>query len=159
MQVPFRRTLVDQFSIAFDVYLDILHGVDILINGALQRNTPNWRMLNVCPPCLYHLEDEVQLKPALLATMDGNQSLKLVDNMYRFGIDQEDSRTARTDIWLSPEEVDRFKDEARSTKVRLQLDMGAKHTDLMSSEISQAHQHRTKMTLLGMIPAKRLTAT
>ncbi|KAH9931426.1 uncharacterized protein B0H18DRAFT_1083452 [Fomitopsis serialis] len=87
-EVPFNKHLVKQFSDAYDVYLDIQYGVDRLI------------------------EDEPTLKYALLATMDGNQSLKLVDDMFRHGTTREDGRSARTDIWLSPAEVDRFKDEA-----------------------------------------------
>ena len=43
--------------------------------------------------------------------MDGNQSLKLVDETFRHGSMRLDGRTARTDIWLSRSEVDRFKDE------------------------------------------------
>ncbi|GBE84231.1 hypothetical protein SCP_0602090 [Sparassis crispa] len=49
--------------------------------------------------------------------MDGNQSLKLVDDLFRSGVTRSDGRTDRTDIWLTPEAVDRFKDEfARSNQ-------------------------------------------
>ncbi|KAH9918794.1 uncharacterized protein B0H18DRAFT_882536 [Fomitopsis serialis] len=98
-QVPFNRSLVEQLNVVFDVYLEILHGVDMLVNNALGRNTPNWRMLNVCAPCLYALEGEESLKPKLLACMDGNQSLKLVDETFWAGTAHLDHRTARTDIW------------------------------------------------------------
>ncbi|KAH9923875.1 uncharacterized protein B0H18DRAFT_878327 [Fomitopsis serialis] len=111
-EVPFNKHLVKQFSDAYDVYLDIQYGVNRLVKSAMHRDTPDWRMLNACAPCLYKIEDEPTLKYALLATMDGNQSLKLVDNMFRHGTTREDGRSARTDIWLSPAEVDRFKDEA-----------------------------------------------
>ncbi|OCH84140.1 hypothetical protein OBBRIDRAFT_742103, partial [Obba rivulosa] len=115
--LPFNRTLVNQFSIAFDVYLDILHGVDQLVNAALHRDRPNWRMLNACPPCLHSLEDEPPLKYRLLVTMDGNSSLKLVNNVFRSGQVQEDIKTRRSDIWILPEEVDRFKDEVSRAQV------------------------------------------
>ncbi|KAL6299353.1 hypothetical protein BKA93DRAFT_819932 [Sparassis latifolia] len=116
--VPFRRAFVNQFSIAYDVYLDILHDVGTLISIELGRNTLNWCMLNVCAPCLYQLQDEPALKFSLLATMDGNQSLKLVDDLFRSGVTRSDGRMDRTDIWLTPEAVDRFKDEvARSNQV------------------------------------------
>ncbi|KAI0371571.1 hypothetical protein BV20DRAFT_922327, partial [Pilatotrama ljubarskyi] len=100
--------------IAFDMYLEILHQVDLRVHQALQRDTPNWRMLNACAPCLYRLEGEPELVPAILATMDGNQLLKLVDDKYRSGTTLTDTRTACTDLWLSPEEVDRFKDEVQA---------------------------------------------
>ncbi|KAI9057832.1 hypothetical protein FKP32DRAFT_1615023 [Trametes sanguinea] len=76
----FETSLVDHFSIAFDMYLDILHHVDLLVNAALHRDAPDWQSLNMCPPCMYKLEGEGPLSPAMLVTMDGNQSLKLVDN-------------------------------------------------------------------------------
>lgn len=100
------------------MYLDILHAVDVRINKTLHRDTPNWRMLNACAPCLYQLEGEPKLSPALLATMDGNQSLKLVDNQYRSGVPLQDTKTARTDFWITPDVVDQFKDEVRAQKVR-----------------------------------------
>ncbi|PCH34935.1 hypothetical protein WOLCODRAFT_111004 [Wolfiporia cocos MD-104 SS10] len=113
--VPFNRPLVEQFSVAYDVYMDILHGVDRLIATALDRNTPNWCMLNACAPCLYYLDDEPLLKYSLLATMDGNQLLKLVDDQFRSGHLRDDGRSARTGIWILPEEVDRFKNEVRQS--------------------------------------------
>ncbi|KAI0348792.1 hypothetical protein OH77DRAFT_1378666, partial [Trametes cingulata] len=91
-RVPFRRHFSEQFSIAFDVYLDILHEVDSHVAAALSRNAPNWRMLNACAPCLYALEDENPLEYTLLACMDGNSSLKLVDNAFRSGQARTDSR-------------------------------------------------------------------
>ncbi|PCH35429.1 hypothetical protein WOLCODRAFT_111009 [Wolfiporia cocos MD-104 SS10] len=113
--VPFNHPLVEQFSVAYDVYMDILHGVDRLVATALDRNTPNWCMLNACAPCLYYLDDEPLLKYSLLATMDGNQSLKLVDDQFRSGHLRDDGRSARTGIWILPEEVDRFKNEVRQS--------------------------------------------
>jgi len=35
-----------QFSDAYDVYLEITHHVDSLINGVIGCNTPNWRCRN-----------------------------------------------------------------------------------------------------------------
>ncbi|KZT63775.1 hypothetical protein DAEQUDRAFT_658875, partial [Daedalea quercina L-15889] len=111
--VPYQPYLSTQFRIAYDIYLDILYGVDNLVSSALGRNDPQWRMHNACAPCLYSLEGEEQLTPALLAAMDGNQSLKFVDSAYRPGTIRYDPRTARTDMWLYPEDVDVFKDEVR----------------------------------------------
>ncbi|OBZ66016.1 hypothetical protein A0H81_14010 [Grifola frondosa] len=118
--VPYTCTLVDQFSIAFDVYLEILHGVDVRVDAALHRDTPNYKMLNACPPCHYALQNEHPLKYQFLATMDGNQSLKLVDDMFRSGTPRQDDRVGRSDVWLLPERVDRFKDEVKDAKARKQ---------------------------------------
>ena len=68
-------------------------------------------MLNACAPCLYKLEGEAPLKYSLLVNMDGNQSLKLVDDLFRAGATLRDERTGRSDLWLTPSEVDQWKDE------------------------------------------------
>ncbi|KAI0629625.1 hypothetical protein C8Q77DRAFT_1065128, partial [Trametes polyzona] len=100
-----------QFSIAFDMYLDILHHVDLLVNAALHRDDPDWQIRNMCRPCMYNLEKEDMLSPSMFVTMDGNQSLKLIDGLFRSGTLLNDTRTARSTIWISPEKVDRFQDE------------------------------------------------
>ncbi|KAG2136551.1 uncharacterized protein EDB93DRAFT_1091557 [Suillus bovinus] len=64
------------FSDTYDIYLEILHHIDVLINQALNRNSPNWRLLNSCPCCFYKLEDEENMALEWLVTMDGNNSLK-----------------------------------------------------------------------------------
>jgi hypothetical protein len=51
--------------------------------------------------------------------MDGNNSLKLVDSAFRAGSVRTDSRSSASRRWISPEEVDIFKDEVK--KVSLQL--------------------------------------
>ncbi len=108
--------LAEQFSVAFDVYNDILYHVDKLVNSALGRDTPNYRMLHTCAPCLYHLEGEPRLKHGLLGSIDGNSSLKLVDDTFRSGEARPDKRTWRTDLFITPEEVDQFKDEVRDAQ-------------------------------------------
>ncbi|KAG1803263.1 hypothetical protein EV424DRAFT_1474585 [Suillus variegatus] len=40
--IPYRPYLNAQFSDAYDIYLEILHRVDVLINQALNRSSPNW---------------------------------------------------------------------------------------------------------------------
>ena len=49
--------------------------------------------------------------------MDSNNSLKLVDNMFRGGKPWKDEHDALSSHWIDPEHVDRFKDDAgkRST--------------------------------------------
>ncbi|OSD06286.1 hypothetical protein PYCCODRAFT_1442536 [Trametes coccinea BRFM310] len=77
----FVTTLVDQFSMVFYMYLDILHHVDLAVNVALHHDTPDWQVLNRCPPCMNKLENQAVLSPSMLVMMVGNQSLKLIDSI------------------------------------------------------------------------------
>ncbi|KAI0734100.1 hypothetical protein BC629DRAFT_526102 [Irpex lacteus] len=109
---PFERGLVQQFSAAFDVYLELLHRIDIRVNVVIKRDEPEYRLRHVCPPCMYKLTDEPNLELDFLFNMDGNSSLKLVDSSIRNGSVRQDNRTHRVrDMYLSPDTVDRFKDE------------------------------------------------
>ena len=60
---------------------------------------------------MYKLEDEPPMKFSMLATMDGNNSLKLVDNTFKSGLSHIDDRMLTSSRWITPEDVDRFKDE------------------------------------------------
>ena len=111
VQVAYNRTLETQFSIAYDVYLELLRHVTARADAALGHDAPNWDLLNACAPCMYRLEGEPQLKYSMLVTMDGNQSLKLVDGAFRAGKSLRDDRVGRSERWLTPAEVDRWKDE------------------------------------------------
>jgi hypothetical protein len=74
--LPYRQYLAEQFSIAYDVYLEILHCVDKKIQVVLGCDTPNWRVLNACPLCMYQLNDEPKLKFSIMCEVDGGNSLK-----------------------------------------------------------------------------------
>ncbi|RDX44104.1 hypothetical protein OH76DRAFT_1458094 [Lentinus brumalis] len=115
-KVPYWKGFVEQFSHTYDVYLSILHGIDTRVRTVLQQDSADWRMQNACAPCLYTLEGEHRLQHSLLVTMDGNQSLKLVDSAFRAGTPLADPRRARTDFWIPPEVVDQFKDEVGKAK-------------------------------------------
>ena len=110
-QVNYDRTLETQFRIAYDVYLNILQCINSRVDLELGRDTPDWKRLNVCAPCMYRLKGEPHLKYSMLVAMDGNQSLKLVDDAFRAGRPLRDDRAGRSTCWLTPEEVDRWKDE------------------------------------------------
>jgi hypothetical protein len=43
--------------------------------------------------------------------MDGNYSLKLVDATFQAGSTRPDNRASTSFHWLTPEQVDAFKDE------------------------------------------------
>ncbi|KAJ7204522.1 hypothetical protein C8J57DRAFT_1542249 [Mycena rebaudengoi] len=76
-RVPFRPYLMQQFSIAYDVYLDLHRRADRKVKEALGRDA-SWRQRNPCPACTYKLEGEGDLIFEMLMTMDGNDSLKHV---------------------------------------------------------------------------------
>ena len=116
-QVPYRPGLEDQFSIAFDIFLDLLRTIDGRVKIALGRDSPNWRMLNTCPACFYELKGEPELEFAFLCDMDGNSSLKRAHSSYRHTTQRADDRQAQSDYWLHPREVDQFKDEVSSRVV------------------------------------------
>jgi hypothetical protein len=63
---------------------------------------------------MYELEDEKPLVHRLLAAMDGNNSLKSIDDSFRRGTRRIDTRTGRVDRWLSADYVNQFKDEVLS---------------------------------------------
>jgi hypothetical protein len=50
---PYRPRFRTVLGDTFDVYLAMLRNVDKQVQEALHRNTPNWRVLNACPPCTY----------------------------------------------------------------------------------------------------------
>ncbi|KAJ3765786.1 hypothetical protein FB446DRAFT_654740 [Lentinula raphanica] len=121
--VPFKPYLQTQFSIAFDLYLNILSLVNARVLAALGRDSPDWRLANACPCCLYRVDGEPQLHFRLLATWDGNNSLKrlrrteridTVDDLPQLGKSRErlDTRKAGGNYYLSREEVDQWSKES-----------------------------------------------
>lgn len=117
-----RPWLGSQFSVAFDAYLAIRATVDQRVQLALRRHTPNWRLKNACPCCLYRLEGEPSLKIPWMGTGDGNNSLSRFDKRERVeredgtfapgaSTDRLDNRVAPGDYYLSREVVELFKKE------------------------------------------------
>jgi hypothetical protein len=116
--VPYRPYLSTQLSDAYDVYLELCRRVDHKIKHALGHDTPNWHLRNCCPACFYKLEDEPKQKFSCFISMDGNNSLRRMGADIRKYELRPDSRTLTSDRWLKPDEVNRFKDEVKSS-VRL----------------------------------------
>ncbi|KAJ7790236.1 hypothetical protein B0H14DRAFT_3094724 [Mycena olivaceomarginata] len=117
--VPYRPYLRQQFSTAYDIYLEIRRQTDCLVNSALGRNTPNWRLKHTCPACMYKLEGEDELIFSMLFNMDGNDSLKRVLKRLKTdgseeeptagpSIERDDSRDGGEDYFLRRERVDRW---------------------------------------------------
>ncbi|KAF8054767.1 hypothetical protein FPV67DRAFT_1681827 [Lyophyllum atratum] len=76
--VPFRPYLSQQFSITYDLYLDLRNRTRQSVLAELGRDEPLWRVRNSCPACTYTLVGEAALLFKILATFDGNDSLKRV---------------------------------------------------------------------------------
>ncbi|KAF7347990.1 hypothetical protein MSAN_01751100 [Mycena sanguinolenta] len=117
-----RPWLARQFTVAFDIYLAILARVEKRVHAALGRDTPNWRLKNACPACLYKLEGESPIKLPILMTMDGNNSLSRFElrerEVYTDGTavpgasrKRNDARAAPGDYYLSRAEVDKWAKE------------------------------------------------
>lgn len=64
---------------------------------------------------MYKLADEPPMKYSMLATMDGNNSLKLMDSTFWPGSSHIDDRITTSSQWITAEDVDRFKDEVATS--------------------------------------------
>ncbi|KAF8143976.1 hypothetical protein K438DRAFT_1922403 [Mycena galopus ATCC 62051] len=106
--VPYRPYLPEQFSIAYDLYLELRRQTDHRVNVALGRDTPGWQLKHTCPVCMYKLEGEEDLIFSMLVTMDGNDSLKREEPVLGPSKEREDSRDGGEDYFLSREEVDKW---------------------------------------------------
>ncbi|KAJ7717534.1 hypothetical protein DFH07DRAFT_973557 [Mycena maculata] len=116
---PRKSSLQEQLIIAYDAYLEVMRGVEARSRLALGR-TGTWYMDNICPPCLYKTVGEPYLKFSWLGAMDGNNSLKWVDAILRAGKTRADDRVSQHDRWITPAEVDLFKDEVSESQKRPQ---------------------------------------
>ncbi|KAJ6459830.1 hypothetical protein DFH09DRAFT_1348807 [Mycena vulgaris] len=76
--LDFKPYTAQQFTVCFDVYLEILQNLDARVKKALGRNAAEYRLKNNCPACTYKLEGEAKLIFEMLMTSDGNDSLKRV---------------------------------------------------------------------------------
>ncbi|KAJ7239447.1 hypothetical protein C8J57DRAFT_1528105 [Mycena rebaudengoi] len=113
--VPHRSTLAEQLSTVYDAFLEVLWQVDSRVHTALGHDA-TWFTKNICPPCLYKTENEDQLKFSFLSAMDGNNSLKLFDSALHSGDVRPDDRILTSFRWLTPAQVDVFKDEVMNSQ-------------------------------------------
>ncbi|CAK5271113.1 unnamed protein product, partial [Mycena citricolor] len=116
-RVPRQRYLQEQLTTAYDAYLEILQRVDQRVTAALHRDE-DWEIKNICAPCFYSVEGERKLKYRSFMSVDGNASLKLVDSTFRAGNPRFDARKSRSWRWLTPSQVDVFKDEVKMSELQ-----------------------------------------
>jgi hypothetical protein len=101
--LPFRSEWRRAFRDAFEIYLAVIRRIESRVKAALGRDTPNWRVLNSCPACMYELEGEAPLRYRLLMAMDGNDSQKRQDHG-----NAGDVREYTSDFWIPLVEVDQW---------------------------------------------------
>ncbi|KAI0069613.1 hypothetical protein K474DRAFT_1608419, partial [Panus rudis PR-1116 ss-1] len=115
-EIPYRRTYRVALADAFDVYLDILRAVNKQVRHALGQDTPNWRVLNACPPCTYKLQGEPELAISRMYVLDGNDSLKRLKTMD--GREVADKRVfEESDYFLPNDFVNKFAHEVKSRRL------------------------------------------
>ncbi|KAJ6603535.1 hypothetical protein DFH09DRAFT_1242787 [Mycena vulgaris] len=119
--VPYRPYLCQQFSIAYDLYLDLRRRTDERVMHALGRDS-TWHLKHACPACMYKLEGEDALIFDILTTMDGNDSLKRVLRREKTTMAEDeadaptlansreriDNRDAGDGYFISREKVDKW---------------------------------------------------
>ncbi|KAI6126083.1 hypothetical protein EDD16DRAFT_1690754 [Pisolithus croceorrhizus] len=74
--VTFQCYLSHQFTIAFNLYLQIHAHMDLIMSQVLQWDSEDWCLKHACAACTYKLTGEPKLKFKLLYAMDGNDLLK-----------------------------------------------------------------------------------
>ncbi|KAJ3739200.1 hypothetical protein DFH05DRAFT_1530474 [Lentinula detonsa] len=112
--VRFKNNFGVQFSSAYDFYIRLTESVRLRVLISLDRTTPNWRLLNTCPPCQYEVEGEEPQPIRMMLAVDGNNSLKRFERRERrddgtlLGPSRErpDVRIGGGDYFLQPSQVD-----------------------------------------------------
>ncbi|KIK11303.1 hypothetical protein PISMIDRAFT_19641, partial [Pisolithus microcarpus 441] len=104
--VPFHNHRLQQFSIVLDVYLQVLALVSNLVHHALQHDQPDWRLKHSCPACTYKLQDEPEMRFAMLI-LDGD-----IDHVAASPPTSE--RTFHHEQYLTREFVDKFASERQT---------------------------------------------
>ncbi|KAI5822913.1 hypothetical protein K523DRAFT_256164, partial [Schizophyllum commune Tattone D] len=116
-RVAYVRYRATQFRSAYDCFLAIMRTVSSRVDKVMKRGD-SWKAANACAPCLYELDGETPLAPRILAAMDGNNSLKLIDDTFRKGNTQQDSRSLQSWRWLEVDYVNHFASEVADAQAR-----------------------------------------
>ena len=113
VQICVRANVAVQFRIAYDCYLEIMRSIRDRVQTAIGIDSLDSHTRSLCPPCSYELKDALPLHPKKLFSMDGNNSLKLMDSVYRAGELRSDDRTVASHRWIEDHKVNNFKDEVK----------------------------------------------
>ncbi|KAG6839861.1 hypothetical protein C0991_011015 [Blastosporella zonata] len=118
IRVPYRRQYRASISDAFDIYLSIRRIADRRVAVFLKRDTPDYRVLNACPPCNYELEGEPELRFRRMMVVDGNNSLKRIKGIGSRHVSSTRS-FEESDYYLSSEFVDKYAHEVKARTLPL----------------------------------------
>ena len=127
-QITYRSTLRCQFSVAYDMYLEVRRRIQNRLDDILGRSADDWHIKNACPCCMLKVINEPTLTFGFLVTMDGNDSLKRVERVTKTkdangktisttNIEAYDSRRCKGKTYIHLEAVNVFKDEVKRRKV------------------------------------------
>ncbi|KAJ3884619.1 hypothetical protein GG344DRAFT_83768 [Lentinula edodes] len=120
---PFKPYLMQQFSSAYDVYVEVKSQTRKLVAQTLGRDSPTWRILHTCPCCQNELQEDNPLEIRMMVAMDGNDSLKHVerredaanDSLAEISdsgvVERLDPRQAGGDYFLSRTSVNNWAEE------------------------------------------------
>ncbi|KAK1216235.1 hypothetical protein PQX77_021149 [Marasmius sp. AFHP31] len=117
--IPRHSHLEDQLRVAYDQYLAMERDIDDQCKRFLGRDSDTYATQNICAPCTYELEEEEPLHPRILLSIDGNNSLKMVDSEHKHGEARTDTRKIPDPRWLEADDVDVFKDEVQNAQKKL----------------------------------------
>ncbi|KAG1794530.1 uncharacterized protein HD556DRAFT_1442718 [Suillus plorans] len=106
--ITYFRQLCDQFSDAFDIYLQILQEIRGRIDWILGKDPNTWQINGTCPSCTFKQPNESILSPAWLYAMDGNFSAKRLESSG-----SADPRLSQSRYFISEAKVDQFKDDVQ----------------------------------------------
>ncbi|TFY51826.1 hypothetical protein EVJ58_g10360 [Rhodofomes roseus] len=114
-KITYERRYREMLFNAYEIYLAMVRGVEKRVRGVLGRDSPNWRVLNACPPCGYQLDNEPDLRWQRMLCLDGNNSLKRLRPLGNRT--QGDTRVfADSDYYLPQDFVDTFAHEVKSRR-------------------------------------------
>ena len=126
-QITYRATLRCQFSVAYDMYLEVQHCIQTQLDIVLGRSADDWHIKTACPACMFKIVDDPNLAYGFLVTMDGNDSLKRVERVMKTkdangktvgttNIEAYNSQRCKGKTYIHSEVVDVFKDEVKQRK-------------------------------------------
>ncbi|KAJ7301339.1 hypothetical protein DFH08DRAFT_724356, partial [Mycena albidolilacea] len=105
-ETPYLPYLRKQFSVCYDLYLDLRRNAEKTVLASLGRDSFAWRIKHACPSCMYKLEGEDKLIFEILVNMDGGNSLKRVLRRERVESDGDMGTNAKFVVGKSKEHVD-----------------------------------------------------
>ncbi|KAJ7349571.1 hypothetical protein DFH08DRAFT_996667 [Mycena albidolilacea] len=105
-ETPYLPYLRKQFSVCYDLYLDLRRNTEKTVLASLGRDSFAWRIKHVCPSCMYKLEGEDKLIFEILVNMDGGNSLKQAPRRERVESDGDMGTNAKFVVGKSKEHVD-----------------------------------------------------